>query len=478
MKEQNHKRLKNMERMLLPMLCLLMMAVGCKNKNQTPTEPESDSTAVTEKAELTTKKDEPPRPLFLYHLSTDYMTMVYWDEELQAELSSRAKDYTKIVMEDDQLKDIKFTGEVLTNPDGEKLFVGELHSRPTLPSPGLNYAFVSPENKKDWWGMSAIVTDSYLQTRKLLKRELLSPFDIGKPFPQSVVKQLEKEYGMTAKWSEMAYRLGNRYTYGVVQFKPKNKKVIALEVVTDGDKTYSVAEEGYYESDQDYGWNVDDEGTYIVSSVCAAFEGPDGLELCFNHGAPESQTVGMMFIRDGKLVKEEYACYHSLIDEQAPLWKKDLAEMRKLYLADDPHENKDYKLTKYMPIDIDNDHYDEIWLRDKDGEHGALFTNKNGKVELIGVETEKLKVSFLQTQKGKGYVRIAGSAGGPSIYTQLFAIKNSQVVERFNKLEIAGELSEATLNGKTLSHAYATKYTSALPVSREPYLYFINIEEE
>ena len=99
-------------------------------------------------------------------------------------------------------------------------------------------------------------------------------------------------------------------------------------------------------------------------------------------------------------------------------------------------------------------------------------------MELIGVETEKLKVSFLQTQKGKGYVRIAGSAGGPSIYTQLFAIKNSQVVERFNKLEIAGELSEATLNGKTLSHADATKYTSALPVSREPYLYFINIEEE
>lgn len=62
MKEQNHKRLKNMERMLLPMLCLLMMAVGCKNKNQTPTEPESDSTAVTEKAELTTKKDEPRGP--------------------------------------------------------------------------------------------------------------------------------------------------------------------------------------------------------------------------------------------------------------------------------------------------------------------------------------------------------------------------------------------------------------------------------
>ena len=96
MKEQNHKRLKNMERMLLPMLCLLMMAVGCKNKNQTPTEPESDSTAVTEKAELTTKKDEPPRPLFLYHLSTDYMTMVYWDEELQAErarIEKQLKDF-------------------------------------------------------------------------------------------------------------------------------------------------------------------------------------------------------------------------------------------------------------------------------------------------------------------------------------------------------------------------------------------------
>lgn len=465
-----------MKKMLL--LVALAALTACGNKTtKNAEERDSAATAPTDKTELVSEKDQTPKPLFLYHLSTDYMMVVYWDEGLRDELSSRAAEYTKMVMEDDRLKDIKYTGEVLTNPDGEKMFMGELHSRPTLPSPGLRYAFASPENKKDWWGMSIIVTDSYLQTRKLLKRESQALSGDGKPFPQSVVKQLEKQYGLTAQRSEMACKVGGRYTYGVVQFKPKNKKVVALEVITDGDNIYSEPVEGYYESDQEYGWNVDDGGEYFSSHVCAAFEGPDGLELCFNHGAPESQTVGMMFIRDGKLVVEEYAAYHSLIDEQAPLWKKDLAEMLKLYLADDPHVNKEYALTKYMPIDIDDDRIDEIWLRDKDNEHGALFTCKNGKVELIGVETEKLKVSFLQARRGKGYVRIAGSAGGPSIYTQLMAVRNSQVVERFNMLEVEGELQEAQLNGKTLSAAEAAKYTGALPDSREPYSYFMDISE-
>ena len=57
------------------------------------------------------------------------------------------------------------------------------------------------------------------------------------------------------------------------------------------------------------------------------------------------------------------------------------------------------------------------------------------------------------------------------------AVRNSQVVERFNMLEVEGELQEAQLNGKTLSAAEAAKYTGALPDNREPYSYFMDISE-
>ena len=119
----------------------------------------------------------------------------------------------------------------------------------------------------------------------------------------------------------------------MLQFKPKDKKVFALEVVTDGDKVYSYPVEGYYEENNNNStWNVDDDGEYFSSIIGAAFEGPDGLEFTFEHRAPESATVGMFYFRDGKLVREKLECYHQLVDEQTPLWKKDIATCRKIPL--------------------------------------------------------------------------------------------------------------------------------------------------
>ena len=503
-----------MKKLIVFAICGVVVMAGCNgNKAQgMASEADSDSVAI-DSAEIVEQQDTTPLPMFLYCLDKDYMQMVYWSgiEEpkkdkdnaeyfdqmyqtwnLQEGFRRNAAAYTKMLAEDGKTIDIKYIGELLKNPDGEEMFTGELHSRATIPSPGLRYAFVNPNdpqlNKTDWKFMDIVVTEGYLQTRKLMKSKLLSPFDKENPLPKTVVKQLEEEYGMKAESSTSVFSFDDRYTYGVMQFKGVYKTVkeygnerkvaLALEVLIDGDKVYSYPVEGYYDDQYGPTWNVDDEGQYISSGIPAAFEGPNGPELCFTHWAPESCTVGIFVIRNGKLERIEYECYHSMIDENTPLWKKDLAEMRKLYLDQDPHENKYYSLTRYRPIDIDDDGIEEFWLRDKDDKHGALFTLKDGKVSLIGVEDARMHVSFRQVRDGKGYLQIGGSAGGPSMFTQIYEIKKSQVVRRFTSMEIYGEIDECTFDGKAGKKEDGLAYIKSLPEVRDPYIYFMNIEEK
>ena len=483
---------------------VLLMA-GCNGNKAQGTDSEADSTLADSVTVAEEPQDTTPLPMFLYCLSKDYMMMVYWSDvkepqkdkdnaeyfdqmhrtwELQEGFRRNAALYTKMLAEDGKTIDIKYIGELLKNPDGEDMYGGELHSRASIPSPGLRYAFVNPNdpqlNKTDWRDMDIVVTENYLQTRKLMKSKLLSPFDKENPLPKAVVKQLEEEYGMKAGSSTAVFSFDDRYTYGVMQFKgvyktvkeynQEHKVALALEVLTDGDKVYSYPVEGYYDDQYGPTWNVDDEGHYISSGIPAAFEGPNGPELCFTHWAPESCTVGLFVIRNGKLERIQYECYHSMIDENTPLWKKDLAEMRRLYKAHDPHELKNYSLTRYRTIDIDEDGIEEFWLRDKDDKHGGLFTLKDGKVSLIGVEDGRLR-------DGKGYVQIGGSAGGPSMYTQIFEIKKSQVVRRFTSLEIYGEIDECSFDGKNATKEEGAAYIKSLPEVRDPYIYFMDINE-
>jgi hypothetical protein len=490
---------------------VLLMA-GCNGNKAQGTDSEADSTLADSVTVAEEPQDTTPLPMFLYCLSKDYMMMVYWSDvkepqkdkdnaeyfdqmhrpwELQEGFRRNAALYTKMLAEDGKTIDIKYIGELLKNPDGEEMYGGELHSRASIPSPGLRYAFVNPNdpqlNKTDWRDMDIVVTENYLQTRKLMKSKLLSPFDKENPLPKAVVKQLEEEYGMKAGSSTAVFSFDDRYTYGVMQFKgvyktvkeynQEHKVALALEVLTDGDKVYSYPVEGYYDDQYGPTWNVDDEGHYISCGIPAAFEGPNGPELCFTHWAPESCTVGLFVIRNGKLERIQYECYHSMIDENTPLWKKDLAEMRRLYKAHDPHELKNYSLTRYRTIDIDEDGIEEFWLRDKDDKHGGLFTLKDGKISLIGVEDGRLQTSFRQVRDGKGYVQIGGSAGGPSMYTQIFEIKKSQVVRRFTSLEIYGEIDECSFDGKNATKEEGAAYIKSLPEVRDPYIYFMDINE-
>ena len=158
----------------------------------------------------------------------------------------------------------------------------------------------------------------------------------------------------------------------------------------------------------------------------------------------------MFFPRNGKLNELEYECYHALIDEQEPLWDKEIAEMQKLYLKDG-NADKDCPLKKYDFLDIDNDEINEVWMCDKDERISALFTFKDRKPQLIGVETGKMKASFFRANDNKGAVRIAGPAGGASYATEFYVLRKSQVVDRFFMMELEGEITEAELNGKTLT---------------------------
>ena len=485
----------------------LAVMAGCTNRSQTAGGADSDSLAVDSlDGPVAEVRDTTPQPVFLYYFDPDHMQVVYWTDAKEPDRAWYVKNdmseyyadahrtweqfdayrrnaagYTQMLLDGMKSVPIRCIGEQLKNPDGEDLFPGELHSRATIPAPGMKYALVNPKDAlrgDHFAALYVIVHDDYMKTHKRLATKLESPFDADKPLPAAVIRQLEQQYDMKTQRSELTYTIDGRYQYGILQFKPKGKKVYALEVVTDGDKVYSIPVEGQYDGeDMNSTWNVDDGGEYASSGIGAAFEGPDGLEFTFEHRAPESATVGMFRLHDGKLERETLEVYHQLVDESRPLWKKDIATLRKLYLDNDPHANKSYQLTKYRWIDIDDDFNEELWMRDKDDLHGALFTVKGDDIRLIGVETEKLRPSFTQVSGGKGWLRIAGSAGGPAVFTQLYELKNSQVVHRVTALEVYGELDECTFDGKPFAKDKAADYIKSLPVPRDPYLYWAEIQE-
>ena len=284
-----------MKKLIILAICSLCVMAACKNNKVQGSELDADSTLADSVAIAEEPQDTTPKPMFLYSLDKDYMQMVYWtgieepqkDKDnaeyfdgmhtswsLQEGFRRNAAQYTKMLVGENKTVDIKFIGEQLKNPDGEEMYPGELHSRASIPSPGLRYAFVNPKDQqKDMGRMNIVVTDSYLQSRTLMKQKLLSPFDKSNPLPATVIKQLEQEYGMKCQRSEAVCRYNDRYTYGVLQFKgvyktvkeynEERQKALALEVLTDGDKIYSYPVEGYIYDGMPT-WNVDDEGEYML----------------------------------------------------------------------------------------------------------------------------------------------------------------------------------------------------------------------
>ncbi len=483
-----------MKKLLCLAICAMAVMISCKNKGAAGDAADNDSTAVDSvMAEL---NDTTPLPMFLYYMNPQYMQIVYWSNEgdvpdaWQDMIRRNAAGYTKMLYGEKWI-DIKFLGETWLDPDGKDMFPGELHGISSIPSPGLKYAFANSKDipKKDdaLWGLQLVIHKDYLKTRKQLECECP---ERETPMPQAIVKKMEQRYGMKAKRSQLITKIGGRYLQGTVQFigeyknAPKTegsdfKKALALNVIADGDSIYSLEVLGYYdEESKTCTWNADDEGEYTPTVILGAFEGPKGLELAYAHYAPESSTVGMYFVHDGKINEVEYACYHNMIDEQPPLWDKELAAMQKLYLKES-NAREEYPLKKYYFIDIDNDGIDEVWMRDKDEKIGALFTFRDRKPELIGVETEKMKARFNRSNDKRGSVTIAGPAGGPSYATEVYVLKGSKVVDRFGMMELEGEITDAELNGKTLTKWEAAEFLDKSPSNDNKVdVYFYEKREE
>lgn len=446
-------------------------------------------------------------PMFLLGNNNGMMQMVYWtyveepqmDEEypeyyeeahraweLQEQFRHNASKYTKLIVDGMKTRDVKYVDEILLNPDGEEIFPGELHARPEIPSSGARFALVGePKLNRENIPSVVAVTDSYLANHKALSIKPAST-EGEEPLPSSVIKKMEEKYGMKVNHSVKNAIIGNRYTYGVLQFEgeyknstrkkhdPNEKSALALEIIIDGDKVYSYPVEGWYDPEFGPTWNADDGGEYFPSDIAAAFEGPQGVELCYLHWAPESATTGIMLLNNGNLDRQEYTVYHSLIDEQIPVWKKDIEEMKRLYVAEDPGENENVELTKWAHVFIDYEG-EQIWISDNEEENGAFFSREDGKLKLVGTVRPNLKPSFPESRDSKHYLVISGPAGGPSYYTEIFKFQGGKLVESFNALEVYGEIEGCAINGKEISPEQGKAYMKAVPDAIEPFIFWTDI---
>ena len=456
------------------------------------------------------ENDTTPLPMFLIGNDSKYMQMLYWADveepkkgdddddyfeashkrwELQEMFRRNAALYTNLIVGGDKITKVKFIDEVLKDPDGNRPSIGQIHGRDEIPSLCARFDYANAKDKKGdgpGWG-TVIVTDSYLNTRRLLPLKSCAKNYEYPKLDATVVKQLEKEYGMKARSSSKIAIIDNRYIHGTVEFEgeyknapkdpddPDRKFGLAVELLIDSAKVYKLEELGYYSPEWGTTWNADADG-YISNDIVAAFEGPKGLELCYTHGAPESFCIGMIYLRDGKLNEHQYEMFQTLVDEEFPIWKRDIAEMRKLYVDDSPNEREDVKLTKYAFFYLDYDNQ-WIWMRDQQDENGAFFLKKDGKFKLIAVETPKMKPSTAE-KDGVGYLRLSGSAGGPSQYVEIYAFKDGKRKEYFTALFVAGEIDGCGLNDRDISVEAGKAYLAKLPKFEEMPAYFKNIEEE
>ena len=508
-----------MKKLMLFAVCAMAVMMGCKNKDKVKSaEGMADSATVAVIDSIIEENDTTPLPMFLIGDDGKYMQMLYWsnfeepvktgDDDEWVEMAHRswerqemfrrnAAQYTNLLTENGSVK-VKFIDEVLKDPDGDTPSIGEIHGRKEIPSLCARFDYVNPKDRVDEsWGL-VIVTDSYLNTRRRLAVKSCQDSEYNYPnLPADIVKQLETKYGMEVQASHKTCTIGDHYIMGAIEFKgeykdalklpydPDRKYALALEILVDSGKVYVLEQLGYYDEEYGNSWNADADG-YIPNTIVAAFEGPKGLELCYTHGAPESFCTGMLFPRErlrvgdgmsgmGKLIEMEYEGYHAIVDEEIPVWKKDLEVMDKIYHADELGD-KDVELTKWAHCFIDFDN-EWIWLRDKDDKNGAFFIRKDGKFKLIAVENTRRQPSKAE-KDGAYYLKLTGSAGGPSWQQEIHVFKNGKQIEKFNVLQVYGEVSECELNGKDISVEEGKAYLNKVPEGKKIDAWFKDINSK
>ena len=478
---------------------IALFVTACGNKTK-ETEELVDSLMMAGDSVLAESEALPP--MFCVGADSKYSLVLYWTDvkepkkskdngdwfdemykkwALQEILRRNAEQYTNLLVGNDVIK-MKYVDEILKDPDGNTPSIGQIHGRKDIPSLCARFGVVDAKNKKKAENGVVLVTDEYLETHK--KLSVKSMEGNSRKMPSNIVKILEQKYGMSVSRSVLVATIGDKYSWGAVQFKGEYKKAskgkgedadracLALNVLTDGKNVWTTEEIGYYVSDNEMGWNVDDEGEYIPCEIAAAFEGSKGIELCYTHGAPESYEVGVFYQRNNEMIQNTYDIYQCMIDEERPVWKKDFVVMDKMYHADDRSE-KGVVLSKWAHCYIDYEN-EWIWLRDNDDMHGAFYIYKDGKYQLIAVENSMHRPSRCE-KDGIHYLKLSGHAGGPAWNTEVYAFKNGKRLWRLNILEVYGEIDECWLNNKEISKEEGRRYKENIPEGEEFNVNFVDI---
>ena len=449
-----------MKRIVLLLLAAVMITACDRKPKETPTD--APAQADTAKVEQVAKSvDDAPQPVFLFCNNSRKLQVIYAQLDPPEVDPAVAKQYNKLFMDSKDPVKVKFVGEQLNDPDGNPLEPGIIHNEFFL-SPGLKYALVdeSDAGRKDFaMEFGLLVADSYLDSHKTLDLRKNS-----KQMPPEIVTQLEQKYQMESDQSSKSYIIGENGFYGVLQFKPKDDKIVALDVVYDGTNCYSLPHEGdYYEPEDEFDaisyWNVDDEGEYFASKIYSVFETPEGWELYYVRLAAESCSCGAFCTKgNGELVLKEQANYtmNSMNEvENRPIFSKDVKELVKLYYEEDA-ENKANQMEKWCLVDVDYDGQDEVWIRSSDDQYGALFTVA-GEPKLIMKEDEQMAIHVFSDYVAKG-----GSAGGPAVYHEYCVLRGSRKYQTLTLMEVYGEFDFAELNGKEVGEEEVKQFRSEL----------------
>ena len=328
-----------MKKLMIVALCATALMFSCKNKGKVEGPTKADTLAAVIDS-IIEEADTTPMPMFLMNTDEEgYLQMLYWsnieepqkteDNEqwfdvshqtwtLQEMFRRNMADYTNLLADDDKVIKLKFVDEVLKDPDGKTPSIGERHGRYGIPSLCARFTYANPKDKpkEGLWGGSVI--------------EDQAEWNKPTPLPDAVVKQLEKQYNMKVERMRLRATIGGRYIWGSLQFKgaykdapkdeydPDRKSALALDVLVDSGKVYVHEELGYFDDQWGATWNADDDGEYVGCSLLEAFEGPKGLEICYERDAPESSAVGMFYLRGGQLIQHCYETYHNMVDEETP----------------------------------------------------------------------------------------------------------------------------------------------------------------
>lgn len=396
---------------------------------------------------------------------------------LQRLFRAIAPAYTHLFLEDGTHTRVSYRDEQWWDPDGNLILPATLHFKPGIPNAGAYFDVAGSAMQGGTYGF--IVTDDYLSRhRPLPLTDIYTSWDNANPLPSDIVAALEQRYGMKADRSKQLCRIGDGRVYGSVQFAGEwkdapaddSRHCLALDVLADCGRLYVAERTGCYESPDDFGWNVDDGGEYLGNVPVAAFDGPDGLTLCCYHQAPESLTVGVYTPRDGRLEAAYEVGYRVMIDEENPVWKKDLAEMERLYAAGtDGHHGVKFTRWAHIPVDYANE-----WIWADDGQSpptGAIFLRKDGQLKFI-TETSRSLQPTIAIDGERSYLSVSGPAGGPAWYKMVYTLVDGEIVETLSVLEVAGEITDCTLNGRPTIPDAAKGRLARLPVLTAPTPYF------